>query len=148
MTERTFFRHFGSKAAAIVEDPFDPLLAAAVAARPPSEAPLERVVTGLRDAWSGQDDGLDAQTARRVRIIARSPELRQASWRATEQTRDAIVEVLVTDGVSGPTARVATVACLAALHIALLDGVAEDAESGSVDQSLRAALAILNGDAP
>lgn len=159
VAEMTFFRLCGSKAAAVVEDPFDPLIAAAVAARPRTEAPLVRVAAGLRDAWAGQEGGIDAGTARRVRIIARSPELSQASWRATEGTRDAIVETLVADGVPGSSARVATVACLAALHTALLDAAAEDAARStrgkagadapaSVDERLRAALSVLIGDDP
>lgn len=157
VTEMTFYRLCGSKAAAVVEDPFDPLIAAAVAARPPTEAPLARVAAGLRDAWAGQDSSIDASTARRIRIIARSPELSQASWRATEGTRDAIVATLVTDGVPDSSARIATVACLAALHTALLDAVAEDAARpirgmagvdapASVDERLRAALSVLIGD--
>lgn len=159
VTEMTFFRLCGSKAAAVVDDPFDPLIAAAVTARPQTEAPLRRVAAGLRDAWSGQEADIDAQTARRVRIIARSPELTHASLRATEGTRDAIVAALVADGVSASRARVATVACLSALHTALLDAVAggatgpdhgrsTDEVRARVDEQVHAALAVLIGDEP
>lgn len=37
VSEMTFFRHFGSKEAAVTTDPFDPVLAAAIGARPAEE---------------------------------------------------------------------------------------------------------------
>ena len=60
VTEMTFYRHFGSKEALVVSDPYDPLIAAAVAAQPVDLPPLVRAARGVRAAWEGQpldDDG-------------------------------------------------------------------------------------------
>lgn len=142
VTEMTFFRYFGSKAAVVVEDPFDPLLAQAVAAEPAQSPPLLRVVAGVRRAWSTHGAEIDQRTRSRVRIIARSPALRAESWRATAGTQEAVARVLAVDGVDAASARVAAAACFAALHVALLDWAEQEPSSG-LGECLLAALDVL-----
>jgi AcrR family transcriptional regulator len=47
VTPMTFFRHFPTKAAVVVSDPYDPLIADAVAAQPAGLTPLERTRRGM-----------------------------------------------------------------------------------------------------
>jgi len=51
VTEMTFYRHFGSKVQLLVDDPCDPLIAAAIAEQPVELPPLIRTVRGIRLAW-------------------------------------------------------------------------------------------------
>ena len=51
VTEMTFFRHFASKDAVLVDDPYDPLIAEAVARQSAELSPLAAVVAGVREAW-------------------------------------------------------------------------------------------------
>src|SRR6478735_6559436 len=51
VSEMTLFRHFVTKDALLVDDPYDPLIGVAVTARPADERPLTAAVRGIRDAW-------------------------------------------------------------------------------------------------
>jgi AcrR family transcriptional regulator len=51
VTEMTFYRHFGSKVQLLIDDPYDPLIAAAIAEQPRNLPPLARTVRGIRLAW-------------------------------------------------------------------------------------------------
>ena len=60
VTEMTFYRHFGTKDQLLLDDPYDPLMAGAVAAQPPGLPPVIRAVRGIRAAWRAvpiQDTG-------------------------------------------------------------------------------------------
>lgn len=141
VSEMTFFRHFRSKEAVVLTDPYDPLLAESVRQRPRDEPPLCRAVRGLREAFSHLPESDVDVVRRRVRVIARTPALRAAVVRYNGPTEDALAEVLA-DGPGGTlAARVSAAAVLAALTAALY-AWAEQGE-GSLGQFIEHALTVL-----
>jgi AcrR family transcriptional regulator len=120
ITPMTFFRHFPTKDAVLVADPYDPLIAEAVGAQPTGLPPLERTRLGLLAALGDITPTEDSTARRRVALVATSPSLRAAMVIGTEATQDAIVERLVADGVDRLDAAVSASACLAATTAALL----------------------------
>ncbi|WP_036962387.1 TetR/AcrR family transcriptional regulator, partial [Promicromonospora kroppenstedtii] len=78
ITPMTFFRHFPTKDAVLVTDPYDPLIAQAVGAQPTALPPLERVRAGLLAALGDITPTEDATARRRVALVAREPSLRAA----------------------------------------------------------------------
>ncbi|WP_460495897.1 TetR family transcriptional regulator [Glycomyces tarimensis] len=143
VTEMTFFRHFGSKEQAVLADPFDPVIAEAVGARPRDEAPLARAVRGLRSALSGLSEEDLATARRRTGLVARTPALRAAAVIQNEVTSAAIAERLAADGADPFTARVAAQTVLAAVTAALY-AWAEDPRR-TLTESIGAALDVLDG---
>lgn len=126
VTEMTFYRHFGSKEALLVDDPYDPLIAEAVGRQPRSLPALLRAARGLREAWRGMPIE-DAEPVRaRVRIAAGTPSLRGVMRANTARTEEAVAGRLVADGCDPTTAAVAAAAVLAALMTALLRWAEED----------------------
>ncbi|GAA1626701.1 hypothetical protein GCM10009679_34620 [Saccharothrix algeriensis] len=121
VTEMTFFRHFAAKERLVVEDPYDPVIAGAVAAQPRTMAPLARAVAGLRAAWGRLPEPESAAVRRRVRIAAATPSLRAAISANNAATEQILVDQLVADGADPGPARVAAAAVLAGLTAALLD---------------------------
>ncbi|MFD2027682.1 TetR/AcrR family transcriptional regulator [Promicromonospora aerolata] len=137
VTPMTFFRHFPTKDAVLVSDPYDPLIAEAVGAQPSDLPPLERVRLGLLAALGDITPTEDATAKRRVALVAQSPSLRAAAALGTDDTQQAIVERLVADGVDRLDAAIATAACLAATTAALLAwGTAPDDLSVLVRRAL------------
>lgn len=120
VTPMTFFRHFPSKDAVLVTDPYDPLIAEAVGAQPAHLSPVERTRLGLLAALGTITATEDATARRRVALVAQSSALRAAVAVGTEATQDAIVERLVADGCPRLEATVAAAACLGATTAALL----------------------------
>jgi AcrR family transcriptional regulator len=120
VTQMTFFRHFPTKDAVLVSDPYDPLIAEAVAAQPRELPPVERVRRGMLAALATIEPVEDATASRRAALVARIPSLRGAVAAATADTEAAIVERLVADGVPRLDAAIATAACLGACTAALL----------------------------
>ncbi|WP_206074650.1 TetR/AcrR family transcriptional regulator [Antribacter gilvus] len=142
VTPMTFFRHFATKDAVLVTDPYDPLIAEAVGDQPGHLPPLERTRRGLLAALGDITPTEDATARRRVALVARSPSLRAAVAVGTEATQDAIVERLVADGTDRLDAAIAAAACLAATTAALLAwGTAPD--DVTLAQLVRRALAHL-----
>jgi len=126
VTEMTFFRHFAAKADVLLDDPYDPLIAAAVARQPAELDPLARVVRGVQAAWRSVPAPAGDQVKSRVRIAAATPSLRAAMWLNTAQTEQVIVDQLVADGVDGLIAKIAASAVLAAVTTALLEWSVSD----------------------
>ncbi|MGI8721292.1 MAG: TetR/AcrR family transcriptional regulator [Geodermatophilaceae bacterium] len=141
VTEMTFFRHFGSKADVLLDDPFDPLVAAAVAREPLGLDPMTRVVRGIRATWRTIPAGGGEEIKTRVRIAAETPSLRAAMWQNTERTRQVIVEQLVDDGVGRLAAEIATAAVLAGITAALLEWA--KAQDEDLDPVMQTALGVL-----
>ncbi|WP_435737179.1 TetR family transcriptional regulator [Cellulosimicrobium sp. PMB13] len=141
VTEMTFFRHFGAKERVVLDDPYDPLLVAAVAAQPRSSTPLEHTVRGLRSAWREIPTEAVDVVRRRTRVVARTPTLRGAVWHNNARTEDAVVDRLVADGCDALEARAAVGATLAALTAALLHWA--DADGDDLGAVLDRALAVL-----
>ncbi|PRX51015.1 TetR family transcriptional regulator [Prauserella shujinwangii] len=126
VTEMTFFRHFRSKERLVLDDPYDPLIATAIAAQPLSLGPLRRAARGVREAWSRLDEPDSDLVRRRVRIVAGSPALRAAAWRDNEATQRLIVEQLVAGGTEPLRAEAAGAAVLAAITAALYAWARDD----------------------
>ncbi|WP_370616820.1 TetR/AcrR family transcriptional regulator [Mumia sp. Pv 4-285] len=119
VTEMTVYRHFPSKDRLVLDDPYDPLVAASVGRQDPRLAPIRRAARGLREAWSSLPEPATGTTRRRVRLVAGSEVLRGAAWRNNQQTERLIADQLVRDGVDDLSAAAAASATLAALMAAL-----------------------------
>lgn len=126
VTEMTFFRHFRAKEHLLLDDPYDPLIAAAVARQPRALGPLSRTVRGIRHAWEELDAPESALVRRRVGIVAHTPVLRAAAWRNNAETERLIVDQLVRDGTDPLRAHAAAGAALAALMAALFEWARRD----------------------
>lgn len=120
VSEMTLFRHFASKEALLLSDPFDPAMAAAVADRPPGEAAMPAVAEGIRTAWRRVPPQEVARLLPVLRIAARAPSLAGALERNSSGTCQALAGALVGRGVEPATARVVAAAAIAGLSQALL----------------------------
>jgi AcrR family transcriptional regulator len=143
VTEMTFFRHFPSKELAVLDDPYDPVIATAVAGQPRSLPPLARVVGGLRAAWAALPEPASDLVRRRVRIVAGSPALRAAAIRNNAGTENLVAAQLVADGTPPLPARVAAVAALAAMTAAVF--VWSEQAEGGLGAAITSALDTLEG---
>jgi AcrR family transcriptional regulator len=142
VTQMTFFRHFPAKERLLLDDPYDPLMAKAVAAQPASLDPLTRVVRGARAAWHSIPAPEGDLVRERVRIAASTPSLRAAMWRNTAESERVIVEQLVASGTAPLPARIAAAATMAALTAALLEW-SLDEEGSELGAAIDAALDVL-----
>lgn len=142
VTEMTFFRYFPAKENVLLDDPYDPVLTAAIADQPRDLPPFIRAVRGIRSAWRALPEPETPLIRRRVRIAARTPALRGAVWRSTGNTERAIVAQLVTDGAAPETARVAAASVLAALVAGLLSWA--DDEGGALADAIERALDVID----
>ena len=143
VTEMTFFRHFPSKDAVLVDDPYDPLIADAVAHQPVDVAPLAAVIAGVREAWASVPSPAAADVRDRLRIVSRTPSLQGALARNSTGTADAIAEALRSRGTPIAEARVAAAAAIGALNAALLEWAeGDDADLGT---AIHTALRVLEG---
>ncbi len=143
VTDMTFFRHFPAKELLVLDDPYDPVIAAAVAEQPRSLPPLTRVVNGLRAAWTALPEPASDLVRRRVRIVAGSPTLRADAIRNNAGTEDLVAAQLIADGTALLPARVAAVVALAAMTTAIF-AWSEQAE-GDLGPAIAAALDTVEG---
>lgn len=143
VTAMTFFRHFPSKDATLVSDPYDPIIAMSVAGQPTDLGPLERVRRGMLEALSAIPPVEDKSTLRRVRLLAHETSLHAAVTRSTRATQDAIVERLVEQGTPRLDATVAASACLSAATTALLTWAETADDTASLADPVRHALELL-----
>jgi AcrR family transcriptional regulator len=141
VSEMTFFRHFATKDALLLDDPYDPVIAAGIADQPRDLPPLVRAIAGVRAAWSEVPiEGADLM--RRRLSIAASPALRGAVARNTVETERIVAEQLIADGADAVEARIAAAALLAAMMSALLQWATGDDER-SMGSAVEHALAVL-----
>jgi AcrR family transcriptional regulator len=143
VSHMTFFRHFPTKEAVVLDDPYDPVIGELVQAQPRDLPPLERARRGLLAAWSALPEPADGQTRARVRLVAGHPGLRARAWENNQRTEDLVARVLEDGGASRLEARVAAGACLGALTAALLDW--GSTEEGPLGPQVVAALELLGG---
>src|SRR5215207_1690754 len=141
VTEMTFFRYFPAKEHLLLDDPYDPVLIAAIGEQPRTDAPFLRALRGVRAAWRALPEPETPVIRRRVRIAAQTPSLRGAMWRSTGNTERAIVAQLVKDGAAPEVARVAAASVLAAL-VAGLFSWAED-ETQTLADAIERALDVI-----
>jgi len=143
VTEMTFFRHFPSKDAVLVDDPYDPLIGDAVAHQPADVAPLPAVIAGVREAWGSVPAPAAADVRDRLRIVSRTPSLQGALARNSTGTADAIAEALRSRGTPIGEARVAAAAAIGALNAALLEWA--DGDDPDLGTAIHTALRVLEG---
>ena len=139
VSEMTFFRHFATKDALLLDDPYDPVIAAGIAAQPTSLPPLARAIAGIRAAWADVPVEGGELMRRRLRVAA-TPALRGAVSRNTVETERVVADQLIADGAEPGAARVAAAALLAAMMAALLQWAAGDDDrpmGSAIEQALR-----------
>ena len=141
VTEMTFYRHFGSKDQLLVDDPYDPLIVASIAAQPRDLAPLVRAGRGVRAAWRNLPITDEAPVRERLRIVAATPSLAPAVRAGTAATEAAIATQLTADGADVDDAAVASAAVMAALMTGLLRW--GSAAGGSLSDAIERSLDVL-----
>lgn len=144
VSEMTLFRHFASKAAFLVDDPYDPLIAAAIREQPADVPPLRAAVRGIRAAWESIAPPAVADVRTRLRIVAETPSLRGALAAGSAETERAIVAAIVDRQVPPHEADIVAAAVVAGLSAALL-AWARDADD-DVTTALDATVHALGGD--
>lgn len=144
VSEMTFFRHYRSKEAVLLDDPYDPLIAAAIAAQAHTLAPLARAIAGFRASWALIDES-DVTVRRRLRLAAH-PALRRAVAHNTAETERVVADQLIADGADPVEARIAAAAVLAAMMASLLAWGATD-DDGTMGAAIRRALDVLGATA-
>ncbi|MFV9455369.1 TetR/AcrR family transcriptional regulator [Rhodococcus sp. NM-2] len=127
VSQMTFFRHFPTKDAVLLDDPYDPVIAACVARQPCSHSALERACDGLAQAWRTVPEADLGDVRTRMRIVTSHPRLRARMWETNLVTQRAITDALRASGAGRLEAEVAAGACMGALSAALTDW----AESGT-----------------
>jgi AcrR family transcriptional regulator len=143
VTEMTFFRHFASKDAVLVEDPYDPLIAAAVAGQPAGLSPLSAVIAGVRVAWEAVPAPSAVEVRDRLRVVSRTPSLQGALARNSASTAEAIAGALRSRGTTTGEARIAAAAAIGALNAALLEWA--DGDDPDLGSAIEMALRVLAG---
>lgn len=144
VSEMTLFRHFPTKEALLLADPFDPVMADTVRERPRGEPAMRALLEGIREAWT-RVDAEEMHALRDVlRLIARTPALHGAVERNSDKTAEALRGALADRGVGEAQAYVAVSAVIAGLSTALLHSA--QSESSSFDAALTRALDVLGGE--
>ena len=139
----TLFRHFPSKEALLLEDPFDAVIADEVRQRPSQESPMRALTEAVRTTWRSVDEhSVDALRASLL-LIAQTPNLQGAIERNTNETRAALSEALIERGVTAEAADIATAAVIAGLSAALLSWA--NSEQADLGQAIDDALDLLGG---
>jgi len=89
----TFFRYFPTKEDVVVEDGYDPMIFAAFEAAGPSDRPLTRLRTAVREVLSVIGDE-EAQILERTQLIFAVPALRARTMQNMLSTIDLLAETL------------------------------------------------------
>jgi AcrR family transcriptional regulator len=118
VSHMTFFRYFPTKEDVVLSDSYDPLLVAAIRARPRSEHPVTRIRTAVREGLATIYAADRAALLVRTRLSLRTPALRARLWDNQFATRELLAEAL-DEGPPTLRTRVLAAACLAALTTAL-----------------------------
>jgi len=146
VSEMSLFRHFATKSALLLDDPFDPLIGEAVLGRPADETPMRAVVEAVRATLAGLSDEVVPVLRQRLRIVAQARSLDGALERNSAATAAVIADSLVSRGVEREASRVVAAAVIAGLSAALLGWARQD--DRRLDQVLHAALDVLGGASP
>jgi AcrR family transcriptional regulator len=143
VTEMTFYRHFGTKDAVLVDDPYDPLIAEAIVAADPDLPSLAAAASGVLAAWRAIPEPAVEIVRERLALVAATPSLRAAMTRSSATTEDAVAGALGTRGTPALEARAAAAATVAALNAALLAWAEGPHEP--LGAAIEAAAAVLGG---
>lgn len=142
VSHMTFFRHFPTKQSLVLQDPFDPAIAAAVAAQPRNLPAISRACRGVRAALEAISLPEEEQVKMRVRIGATTPSLTAGMWANTVATQSAVSDALA-DGSPPFESQVAAAATIGVLTAAVLAWGTDDA-GASLKVNLLEALDILD----
>lgn len=126
VAQMTFFRHFTAKARVLFDDPYDPVIAAAVADQPSALDPLTRAARAIRTAWARLPEPDEAVVRRKVRIVAQTPSIASEMASNNAATEALIADALADDGVEFLSARAAAAATMAAITAAMLEWAVHD----------------------
>lgn len=147
VSEMTLFRHFPTKADLVLSDPFDPMMAQAVVARPADDPPVRALTEGIRQAISQLPDDEADGLRQRLRLLIDVPDLVGLVSRSTEPSVAALADALQRRGCSPTEARVAAHAVIQGLGVALMSWADSDevADAASLRIALGRALDVLGG---
>jgi AcrR family transcriptional regulator len=127
VSHMTFFRYFPSKPAVVENDDYDPLMAAAIRARPAGEPPLTAIQRALTGALRAMPAEEMSTLLTRARLIGDVPALRARQIDAQRTTRALFADVTTGRGELSPFERqVIAAAALTALAVAIDEWVAGD----------------------
>src|SRR3954465_10121367 len=90
----TLFRYFPTKEDVVLQDDYDPLMAAAVAARPARERPFQAVRRALRETLAQLPDHEMSIVRERIRLLLSVPALRARLHEQSDAARVALADVL------------------------------------------------------
>ncbi|MGB7450269.1 MAG: helix-turn-helix domain-containing protein [Ornithinimicrobium sp.] len=142
VSHMTFFRHFATKQALVLQDPFDPAIAAAVAAAPRHLPALQRACEGMRAALAAVSLPQEEQVRMRVQIVANTPALTAGMWANTVATQAAVSDAL-SETSSRFESQIAAAATIGALTAAVLAwGTGQSGRC--LEKELTQALAVLD----
>ncbi len=147
----TLFRYYATKEDIVLQDVYDPMIAEAVRARPPREAPLTAVRGGFADALAGVDPEEFELVRQRTALILSVPALRTRS----REQQDSLVEHLAGTVADRETrrgaevdAQVVAAACAAAVSLAVERWAGGLGELSSLVDDALAALGRLGPGSP
>ncbi|MFI1178588.1 TetR/AcrR family transcriptional regulator [Streptomyces sp. NPDC020799] len=125
----TVFRYFPTKEDIVLSDEYDPVMEAAIRARPAEEPPVEAIRQGVLEAMRHIMDNDIAELRQRTRLVREVPSLRGRQAEGMGRTARMLCSVLAER--SGRDAhdmelRVVTSAILGAMHEALMYWVEQD----------------------
>ena len=126
VSHMTFYRHFTTKEAVVLDDPYDPVIGAMVATQSRDLPPLQRVRRGFLDVLSHMNPSEDEAVRARVRLAVENTSLRSRIWENNHRTELVIVDALTNTGVERKDAAVAAGAVLGATTAALIEWAAAD----------------------
>jgi AcrR family transcriptional regulator len=141
VTEMTFFLHFPGKASLLADDPYDPVIGAAIREQPTSLDPLSRAARGIRAAWPQVPPRSVGEVRTQLRIVARTPALRASIAAGTAATETVIAEALIDGTTTQVEALIAASAVMGALNTALLEWSLTD--NDDMGQAIEHALNVL-----
>lgn len=143
----TLFRYFPTKEDIVLQDGYDPMIAAAVLARPPEEAPLVAVRRGFADALAEVFRGDVEPIRQRTALILSVPALRS---RAREQNASLVGHLQHVlsrrgDAKLGLEIEVAAACCAATVSVAVERWATRGGELPALVDDAFAALGDLSG---
>lgn len=118
----TLFRYFPTKEDIVLQDGYDPVIAAAVVARPARERPLVAVRRGFADAFAEVYSGDVEPIRQRTALILSVPALRSRSREQSASLVAHLSEALATRDANGRQSlrtEVAAAGCAAAVSVAV-----------------------------
>ena len=146
----TLFRYFPTKEDIVLQDGYDPVIAAAVVARPGGEPPLVAVRLGFADALAEVYTGEVETIRRRTALILSVPALRSRAREQSDSLVGHLGQALTRRGGADAGSleiEVAAAACAAAVSVAVERWASQGGDLPALVDDAFAALAALSGDA-